>query len=647
MFNIKNVLKKYNGEFALNNVSLTIGKGLNFIVGASGSGKTTLLKIISGMEQHFDGNVFYCGKDIKALTSNEKSYFYNNVFGFVWQDFNLLEDLTVLENILLPGYLKANQNIKTAEKVLKDLKLSDIAQKQVKYLSGGQKQRVAIARELMKNPQVIIADEPTSALDEKTSKEAMDILRAISKNRTVIVVTHDTSLINKNDNVFELDKGELITPADNSVTKIPEFKMQNPYTLSFSNAITVVKTSIKRNFGRFAVSVLTIMIAAVLLLTTFSGAINSSGQAAFNELFDTYGESILDISIVDSFTSAGGTDDNKNDSPNADVSQDIGGLYEKYAADERVQFTAFLQAFENIKVNLDSKTYKIDSTGSVPSINKLISGRMPKVADNEVVVPESFLKKTGLSNDDIIGKEIEFSSSMYNWDTGSPVLNDAKIKAKIVGVADTTVIYEYNGEMMEYSVDDSFFFSKAALDDMRSQASFQEDKINFLIRAKTPADMIALKDELNKSGIVPIGRFELVEDIVRLNSQTTRQSGSASIIIGLLSFVMVIAIFLIIGVMRKREYAIYKISGFGNGHLSLINLAQTLTQSITAIVLLLVTSPLLNLATKALFGVNILSANMLFTGAALGVCLAIVAYSITSIVYVKTNIVSALKTGDR
>ncbi|WP_346886975.1 ABC transporter ATP-binding protein [Clostridium sp. UBA1056] len=647
MFNIKNVSKKYNGEFALNNVSLTIGKGLNFIVGASGSGKTTLLKIISGMEQHFDGNVFYCGKDIKALTSNEKSYFYNNVFGFVWQDFNLLEDLTVLENILLPGYLKANQNIKTAEKVLKDLKLLDIAQNQVKYLSGGQKQRVAIARELMKNPQVIIADEPTSALDEKTSKEAMDILRAISKSKTVIVVTHDTSLINKNDNVFELDKGELITPADSSVTKIPEFKMQNPYTLSFGNAVTVAKTSIKRNFGRFAVSVLTIMIAAVLLLTTFSGSINSSGQAAFNKLFDTYGESILDISIVNSFTSAGGTDDNKNDSPNADVSQDIGGLYEKYVADERVEFTAFLQAFENIKVNLDGKTYKIDSTGSVPTINKLISGRMPKGADNEVVVPESFLKKTGLSNDDIIGKEIEFSSSMYNLDTGSPVLNDAKIKAKIVGVADTTVIYEYNGEMMEYSVDDSFFFSKAALDDMRSQASFQEDKINFLIRAKTPADMIALKDELNKSGIVPIGRFELVEDIVRLNSQTTGQSGSASIIIGLLSFVMVIAIFLIIGVMRKREYAIYKISGFGNGHLSLINLAQTLTQAITAIVLLLITSPLINLATKALFGANILSANMLFTGAALGVGLAIVAYSITSIVYMKTNIISALKTGDR
>ena len=89
--------KRYNGEFALNDISFTMGKGLNFIVGASGSGKTTLLKIISGMEQDFDGEVTYCGKSIKQLTANEKSYFYNNVFGFVWQDFNLLEDVSVLE----------------------------------------------------------------------------------------------------------------------------------------------------------------------------------------------------------------------------------------------------------------------------------------------------------------------------------------------------------------------------------------------------------------------------------------------------------------------------------------------------------------------------------------------------------------------
>ncbi|WP_232242470.1 ATP-binding cassette domain-containing protein [Paenibacillus sp. GSMTC-2017] len=81
MFEIKNVSKQYDGEFALKNVSFAMGKGLNFIVGASGSGKTTLLKIISGMEQHFDGEAHYCGKSIRELTTNEKGYYYNNIFG--------------------------------------------------------------------------------------------------------------------------------------------------------------------------------------------------------------------------------------------------------------------------------------------------------------------------------------------------------------------------------------------------------------------------------------------------------------------------------------------------------------------------------------------------------------------------------------
>lgn len=101
MFEINKVSKQYGEEFALNNVTMTIGTGLNFIVGASGSGKTTLMKIISGMEQEFDGEVSFCGKNIKTLSAKEKSYYYNNVFGFVWQDFNLLEEATVLENVLL------------------------------------------------------------------------------------------------------------------------------------------------------------------------------------------------------------------------------------------------------------------------------------------------------------------------------------------------------------------------------------------------------------------------------------------------------------------------------------------------------------------------------------------------------------------
>lgn len=107
MFTIKNLSKKYGTEYALQNVTMSIEKGMNFIIGSSGSGKTTLLKILSGMEKGFDGSVLYADKDIESFSDSEKSSLYNSTFGFVWQDFHLLEEATVLENVMLPARLKA------------------------------------------------------------------------------------------------------------------------------------------------------------------------------------------------------------------------------------------------------------------------------------------------------------------------------------------------------------------------------------------------------------------------------------------------------------------------------------------------------------------------------------------------------------
>ena len=647
MFEIRHVSKKYNSEIALKDISFTMGKGLNFIVGASGSGKTTLLKIISGMEQDFDGEVYYRGKSIKELTSNEKSYFYNNIFGFVWQDFNLLEDLSVLENVLLPQYLKSKLSKKNAQKVLKELKIFDLADQKVGKLSGGQKQRVAIARELMKNPQVIIADEPTSALDEETSKTTMDILKAIAKKRTVIIVTHDTNLIDAQSNILDLDEGESIALPQVIVTKKENLKYDESHRLSIKNAFAITKSTIKSKMGRFLVSALALMIAGTFLLTTVSGSIGGSSQSEFGELIDTYGEGLTDISVVGSFMGAGGTDDNQEEKPNADVTQDIGGLYDEYIDDERVAFTTFLQAFDDVKIAVGGKEYQIQSTGTAPVMNKLLAGKMPIGKGNEIVVPESFVEALGLSNEQAIGKEIDFSGSIFNWDTGEPVLKEATITAMIVGVADTTASYEFEGEMVEYTVDDSFFFSKVALDDLRKQANIESGAMNFLVRAKTPVDMISIKDELNEIGIVPLGQFELVEDIVRLNDQTTEQSGFASMLIGILSVVLVIAISLITGFMRKREYAIYKVSGFKNVHLNLLNLTEKITEIVAAILLLLVTSPLINLAMEGLFTTSILNSEMLFTGALLITLVGVVACLTTIISIIKTNTTAALKTGDR
>lgn len=661
MFELKNVSKQFGDEYALREISMTIGRGLHFIVGASGSGKTTLLKIISGMEQSFEGEVFYCGQSMKNLTEQDKSYYYNNIFGFVWQDFNLLDDLTVMENIMLPRYLKKKPDQKEVNKVLADLKIRELAMQKAGKLSGGQKQRVAIARELLKDPLVIIADEPTSALDEESSKIIMNILREISRKKTVIIVTHNGELINQKDKVHEIDKGELISTVDvterignkterlgnktdgkgNRITKTKIHK------LGFSNAMKIAASNIKNKWGRFSIHVLSLIVGAVLLLAAVSGGITGTGQSVFDELFRTYGDSILDISIAGSFVSAGGTDGKENDEPDANVTQDIDGLYEKYLSDERVAHIVFTQAYNDIQVNVDGRDIKIDTSNSVPFINRLTAGVMPMGSDNEVVVPQSFVKKLGLSDKEALGKTVTFQGAIYNWDSGEPVSKAVSSQCKIVGVMDTTVKYDAGEELMEYSVEDSFFFSKSATDEMRAQAEVKNGEVNFSIRAKTPADMIAIKDELNADGIVPLGRFELVEDMVRLNQQTNQQSGAAIIVIGVMSVIIILAVAFITAFIRKREYAIYKVSGYSGRHLALLSFAEVLFQTAVSSVLFLCISPAANFATTAFWDVNILNGKLLGVGILLIFAMGIFSGLVTTLVSFSAKITNSLMTGDR
>lgn len=647
MYEIKSVSKQFGAEYALRDITLQIGTGLNFIIGSSGSGKTTLLKIISGMEQDFEGEAFYCGQSIKTLTEGEKSYYYNHIFGFVWQDFNLLDNLTVLENVMLPGYLKQVQDKNAVMKVLRTLKISELANQKAGKLSGGQKQRVAIARELIKNPQVIIADEPTSALDEASAKITMDILRDISKTRTVIVVTHDTALIDKNAKVYELDKGELIATAEPAQKNSPIPTAKKPHALTIGSAGKIALHNTKSKLGRFAATALSLLVAATLLLVTVSGSIGNSSQATFDELFRTYGESILDISVVSSFTGVAGTDGSKKDEPNAAVTQNIDGLYNRYKTDSRVQHIVFTQAFNDIQITVDGKKYKVDSSGSVPVVNKLTAGRMPTGDGNEVIVPNSFVRALGLTDEETLGKTLDFDAAVYNWDSGKPVLMPVQITVKVVGVVDSTVKEKISGKIEEYTVDDSFFFSKPALDTMRVQGKIEKSAANFTIRTKNPAGMIAIKDELNAAGIVPLGRFELVEDLVRLNSQTTQQSGSAVVIIEILSVVVVVAVSIMTALTRKCEYAIYKVSGYNRWHLVLMTTLEFCIASLTSSVLFFCLSLIANLVTMVFWGINILNTTLLLVGVLLVLVMGALSSMVTAIISADVKASASLKTGDR
>ena len=142
MFELKNITKTFGGEVALKNVSLSISGGMNYIIGASGSGKTTLLRILSSMDRQYEGEAFYCGRNLKELSDQDRSQFYATELGFIAQGFHLIDELTVRENILVPTYLSRNDSEKRLSMLLKKLGIEKLADQKVRTLSGGQMCRV-------------------------------------------------------------------------------------------------------------------------------------------------------------------------------------------------------------------------------------------------------------------------------------------------------------------------------------------------------------------------------------------------------------------------------------------------------------------------------------------------------------------------
>ena len=198
---------------ALDNVSFSIEKGeFVLIVGSSGSGKSTLLNMIGLLDRPTNGKVFIDGTDTTNLTDDKISSFRNKKLGFIFQFSNLLTDLTVLENVLLPREIartndSAEQN---AIELLTAVGLDDQINKRANKISGGQAQRVAIARGLINNPSIVLADEPTGNLDSVTSEKIIQLMKSMAKklNQTFIVVTHDRQHFGDVDRVITIKDGK-------------------------------------------------------------------------------------------------------------------------------------------------------------------------------------------------------------------------------------------------------------------------------------------------------------------------------------------------------------------------------------------------------------------------------------------------------
>lgn len=204
---------------AIRDLSFTFpDTGLVFILGPSGSGKSTLLNLLGCLDKPTSGEIWIENKEVHTLSKQQQCAYLNTYLGFVFQEYNILKDLTLKENIALPLEIQNIHGRKKKEMVkaiIEKVGLSGLEKRKVSQLSGGQKQRIAIARALVKEPKMIIADEPTGNLDSENSESIFKLFKELSSDRLIIIVTHDEESAQK-----YADKIVLISPDGDSKTSI-------------------------------------------------------------------------------------------------------------------------------------------------------------------------------------------------------------------------------------------------------------------------------------------------------------------------------------------------------------------------------------------------------------------------------------------
>lgn len=283
MLELKNIKKSYKtGEFvqdALKDVSVKFRSGeFVAILGPSGSGKTTLLNIIGGLDRYDSGDLIINNKSTKKFKDSNWDSYRNNCVGFIFQSYNLINHISVLENvemsITLSGYSKKRRK-NMAIAALEKVGLRDHIYKKPNQLSGGQMQRVAIARALVNNPDVILADEPTGALDTKTSEQIMNLIKEVAKDKLVIMVTHNPELAKSYaTRIIEFKDGVILNdsnPINESSDKNSKINIRRT-SMSYRSALSLSFNNLKTKKGRtfitsFASSIGIIGIALILALS--------------------------------------------------------------------------------------------------------------------------------------------------------------------------------------------------------------------------------------------------------------------------------------------------------------------------------------------------------------------------------------------
>lgn len=442
MLRLENVSKSYGDKRVLNNTNISF-RSNEFVVilGASGSGKSTLLNIIGALDNKYDGDVYYGNDSLKSLKGSKKDSYRNRVLGFIFQSYNLISHISVLDNVemalSLSGYSKYKRKRK-AKSILDKLGLREHINKKPNQLSGGQMQRVAIARALVNDPVIILADEPTGALDSKNGYEIMNLIKKNSSNKLVIMVTHNEELAHKYaTRIIKMKDGCIVDDTNPYSYKYYESKSIKSRSLSFFTALFLSFKNIMTKKGRvfltsFASSIGIIGISLVLNLASgFNKQINNFEKNTLISLPVSIAEEGILISSDDTTKSKDfikAKDQKSFSSHRNNISDGLisyidsidnsfasGVSYESYT---NVKFVKKVN--DSIKVlNKSDISFNVipnmvgNNSGVIENQYDLLAGKISfdkfdvmLVVDNNGYVDKGILELFGISNDTISHKEI-------------------------------------------------------------------------------------------------------------------------------------------------------------------------------------------------------------------------------------------------
>ncbi|MCQ2793889.1 MAG: ABC transporter ATP-binding protein/permease [Bacilli bacterium] len=427
MYRLVNVSKQYSKQNVLHHVTLTFPThGLVAIVGKSGSGKSTLLNLLSGIDHPTTGTVMYGGDDLNKFNAAELKTYQNEKLGILFQHFNLFNDLTSMQNVVIPALIKGEKKAKayeSAAKLFKQYHLENLKEQKYGTLSGGEKQRVALLRALINHPEVILADEPTGALDSKNSILVMDELKKLAKDYLVIVVSHNDALIRQ----YEDYRINIVNGNVSPLSAVPTQKKIVKHQRHSNHLLmqTFLKLHLSKHRVRNLISLAAISFSTLSFLLSV-GYINGSNasRAKYEQESLLYNSATIAKKTIIELPNSP-IKISKLSRPN---DEELTFLTDELASVEVVN--NYQTVFPNAPVFIFDQQ-EINDIDFAPVYDfhiyqdLLITGKMPSPNFQEIIVNTEFINRFGYQKENIIGRNLRLSSIVtINSKVGSDYIKD-------------------------------------------------------------------------------------------------------------------------------------------------------------------------------------------------------------------------------